>query len=513
MFALIERRGDRPGQRHELLGEIIVIGRQSGSTIQLRDERVSRQHLELRATSSGHRLRDLGSGNGTLVNGVPVTECDLTPGDEITVGSTVFVYTAGEVSPFRSRIRRSVPEAIGSRILSGDDPDWLRVRLANLGVLYEAAAAVSQILDIDALLDRLLALVIKATGAEHGGVLLADGESGELMPRPAGFSFSRTIVEHVRREREGILIGDAAADRRFAGGESIVRHGLREVIAVPMRGRHDSIGVLVLDGVCGFTPDHLHLAVAVAHQAALAVEETRYYRSLLNAERLAAVGQTIAGMSHHIKNVMQGVRFGGDMIRTGLQSDDKQLIAQGWSLVEKNQARIDALILDMLSFSKERVPLKQPTNLAGIIRDVLEVVRGRALEQKIAIDCTLAENAPNVDCDSHALHAAILNVVTNAIDALEGGPDPRASIKLTITETQAVIIVEDNGTGIPEDQREAIFQPFLSTKGSRGTGLGLPVSRKILREHGGDLVVEDAPGGGARFVMTLPRESNACTEQ
>src|SRR5207302_10031562 len=114
---------------------------------------------------------------------------------------------------------------------------------------------------------------------------------------------------------------------RFSGGESIVRHALREVICVPMRGRHENVGVLFLDtltstGRIRFTADHLNLTIAIAHQAALAVEETRYYRALMDSERLAAVGQTIAGMSHHIKNIMQGVRFGGDMIRSGLADAD-----------------------------------------------------------------------------------------------------------------------------------------------------------------------------------------------
>jgi signal transduction histidine kinase len=95
-------------------------------------------------------------------------------------------------------------------------------------------------------------------------------------------------------------------------------------------------------------------------------------------------------------------------------------------------------------------------------------------------------------------------VVTNALDAVEWVASPRVEVDVRVDGTRAEIAIEDNGPGIPADQREAIFKPFVSTKGSRGTGLGLPVSRKILREHGGDLVVEDAPGGGARFVMRIP---------
>ena len=106
----------------------------------------------------------------------------------------------------------------------------------------------------------------------------------------------------------------------------------------------------------------------------------------MNAERLAAVGQTIAALSHHIKNIMQGVRFGADMVRTALKDDDRDLLGKGWKLVEKNQGRIDDLILDMLSYSKEREPAIEPTDLNKLCEDVLELVRGRAEERGVALD-------------------------------------------------------------------------------------------------------------------------------
>src|SRR5262249_5688093 len=129
---------------------------------------------------------------------------------------------------------------------------------------------------------------------------------------------SRTIVDFVLQEKKGILVSDALRDERFQAVQSIVRSGIREVICIPMKGRHQTLGVLYLDtstpairlaasGKTGkFTGDHLSLAIAIGHQAALAVEETRYYHAMVNAERLAAVGQTVAALSHHIKNILQG---------------------------------------------------------------------------------------------------------------------------------------------------------------------------------------------------------------
>src|SRR5207249_8657617 len=140
-------------------------------------------------------------------------------------------------------------------------------------------------------------------------------DSRELEPKavrwrrvPAGddetMAVSRTITDHVLRERQGVIVTDAARDQRFAAGQSILRVGIREAICVPMKGRHETLGVLYLDTVTAaaqaqqpkFTDDHLALAIALAHQAALAVEGTRYYHAMVQAERLAAVGQTIAAL-------------------------------------------------------------------------------------------------------------------------------------------------------------------------------------------------------------------------
>src|SRR5204862_986860 len=127
-------------------------------------------------------------------------------------------------------------------------------------------------------------------------------------------------------------------------------------ICVPMKGRHETLGVLYLDTrtppseetlrpAGKFTSDHLLLASAIAHQAALAVEETRHYQAMVQAERLAAVGQTIAALSHHIKNILQGLRSGGEILKMGIDDKDDGLLRQGWRIVEKIQGKIYDLVL------------------------------------------------------------------------------------------------------------------------------------------------------------------------
>jgi two-component system NtrC family sensor kinase len=124
--------------------------------------------------------------------------------------------------------------------------------------------------------------------------------------------------------------------------------------------------------------------VALAHQAALAVEDTRYYSALVQAERLAA-RQTVATISHHIKNILQGIRGGSYLIELGLAEHNEELIQKGWKIVEKNQQRISSLVMDMLTFSKEREPELVPADLNRVVEEVIELMQSRAAELGVTL--------------------------------------------------------------------------------------------------------------------------------
>src|SRR5205085_1966693 len=156
-------------------------------------------------------------------------------------------------------IVRSVAADVGSQILARPEnaaSDWLRSRLAGLAALYETAEAVSHILDVDQLLDKVMDLVLKSVQADHGCFMLRD-DAGHLAARAVKYreglnlqeelGVSRTIVDYVLRENRGVLVSDAQTDARFRGGQSIHRHNIREAICVPMKGRRDTLGVLFLD--------------------------------------------------------------------------------------------------------------------------------------------------------------------------------------------------------------------------------------------------------------------------
>jgi signal transduction histidine kinase len=187
---------------------------------------------------------------------------------------------------------------------------------------------------------------------------------------------------------------------------------------------------------------------------------------------------------------------------------DPVLLKQGWKNIVKNQAKVYDLATNMLSYSKEREPTIEPTDLNEVAREVVELLAPRAAEGKIQLEAHLEPDLPPCPADAEGIHRAFLNIVGNALDAVAEVAEPR----VVVTTARAAdgwfrLQVRDNGSGIPADKLPDLFRPFVSTKGARGTGLGLAVSRKILREHGGDIEVQSQPGQGSLFTLRLPARS------
>ncbi|MFI5457277.1 MAG: ATP-binding protein [Isosphaerales bacterium] len=550
MASLFVIQGADQGKRFEFKSGPVALGRDTSNPIRLHDTEISRRHAELRLEREGYRIVDLGSANGTYVNGQPVDQTPLQSGDRVQLGQTVMLFHEGNGGhrrgltarvdlltksdpDDRSAILRSIPSGEGSRVLQAPDAaaGWLRERLMNLSVMYRATQAISSILDIDALSPQILELVFESIEADRGAILLKD-ESGHLVPKAVRWrggaepdermTISQTIVDYVLDQGEGVITTDAPTDKRFSPAQSIVDYQIREAICVPIQGRHTTLGVLYADiraasgvdaataaklGQRGrFSQDQLMLMVAIGHQAGLAIENTIFYNDKIQAERLAAVGQTIATLSHHIKNILQGIRGGSSLIDLGLNEHDDSIVRKGWTIVEKNQGKIYNLVMDMLSFSKDREPVLEPADLNETIGDVVELMQSRAAELGVKLNWHPCPDLPRVLIDADGIHRAVLNIVTNAIDASEGQENAQVAIKADWHRQTSVARIEvtDNGVGIDESEIPSIFQIYASSKGARGTGLGLPVSQKIIREHGGKISVTSRPGFGATFLIELP---------
>lgn len=547
MASLYVIRGRDQGKRFDLADGPVSLGRDLSNTIQLHDTEVSRRHAEIRLENDTYWVVDLQSSNGTFVNDKQVDRCELRMGDRVLLGRSLLIFTGAddssaledahdvniigsEYAEAGSRIIKSIGQEEGSQVFQlaeASESPWLARARSNLQIMYRTALAVSHTLDIEQLLQRIMELIFEWVEADRGCVMLNDQQTDELRPAvrrnrrgirvDEKMDISRTILDYVLEHNEGVLTSDAREDERWNRAGSIVKLGVREAICVPMQGRYGVVGVIYIDTYTPpgrfiqnapqrFTDEHLKLMVAIGHQAALAVEDTYYYSGMVQAERLAAIGQTIATLSHHIKNILQGIRGGSYLIEEGLKNDAPDVVRKGWTIVERNQERISNLVLDMLTFSKEREPDMVPGCLNETVADVVELMQARARDARVELEFLPAEPLADYLFDPDALHRAILNVVTNAIDACE----KREQGKVTVSTAhdaaagRVQVIVADNGEGIPPADIPRIFSLFESRKGARGTGLGLPVSQKILREHGGDIRVESAPGSGSRFYLEWP---------
>lgn len=533
--------GTNRGTRFDLSSDRdFLVGRSVGCDIRLDDSEVSRHHIRISHNGNCFGLTDLQSSNGTRINGHIVVEQQLHNGDTLQLGNSVLSFQLQEPvqTPIPSAAQvcfveepNELSEASIIQSLPVHAPSPAGTDSAALDLMYQVAEElVAPVLASEIRLQRILQLTLDAIGADHGCFLLSEQGRNELQAVAFARSekteagndqmlISRSITSVVLRDGTALRTTNASTDDRFSTGQSIVSEGIREAVCAPLRGRAGLLGVLYLDTRTALTDvapahspgrlsdEHLRMVVTVARQTALAMESRQFQDAMVRAERFAAMGQTITVLSHHIKNILQGVRGGSHLIQNGLESSDSDLIRSGWNIVERNQNRIYHLVMDMLSFSKDRVPVLQTADLNEVVSDVCELATGRAEEAGVRLEFRRNDEVPPAQFDHEGMHRALLNIVSNAIDAAEDSIDGAVVVQTgyDIHNDSMLVAISDNGPGIPLEVRNTIFNVFESSKGSRGTGIGLPVSRKILREHGGRIQIEGEPGEGTRFVLSWPR--------
>jgi PAS domain S-box-containing protein len=233
-------------------------------------------------------------------------------------------------------------------------------------------------------------------------------------------------------------------------------------------------------------------------------------REKLQAERLAAVGQTVAGLAHGIKNIITGLEGGVYVVQTGMKTQDKILLDKGWEMIERNIAKVSTLVKDLLSYSRERAPELQWIPPNDLVEEACFLFQEKARQGKIQLILDLGPHMGRAHLDPKAIHACLANLLSNAVDSClsdskKEGHQVTARTRRNKDES-ITFEVEDNGTGIIEGVKEKLFTSICSTKGTGGTGLGLLVTHKIIHEHGGDISLETEPGRGSLFRITLPQE-------
>ncbi|MBF0524790.1 MAG: response regulator [Deltaproteobacteria bacterium] len=238
-------------------------------------------------------------------------------------------------------------------------------------------------------------------------------------------------------------------------------------------------------------------------------EIRRLESQLIQSERLAATGESVAGMAHAIKNIVAGLKGGVYVVDKGLELRRNDYLKNGWDMVKRNIAKVSTLTMDMLTYCKERTPEYSCVHPKELALEVVDLMKSRAEEFNVKLLIEDDHCLDSVAMDVDGMHQCLTNLVNNAIDATRpeicGHGNGRVILRIGQRPGWAVYFeVEDNGCGIVDADRDKLFTTLFSTKGAAGTGLGLLNVEKIVREHNGLLEAKSEPGHGAVFSICLP---------
>lgn len=544
-------QGPDKGRKFELTTQLPQLIGRSSEALPIGDTTVSRRHAELTPDGKQWFIRDLESQNGTWVNGVRIAGRQLLkPGDQVRTGSTLFVFGQSDDSDELDLIRVMRPDQMDATvertISSNDDsvilaePEPRSAAIHHLQVIYRLTALTSQQTNKEDLLKAVMELVFNELKPERGFIVLCEPVSASDSDVPnwhpavvkhrsapadkkdARIHISRTILNHALKRAEGVLSSNAMNDPRFAKGDSVQQFAIRSALCSPIEFGGKVFGAIYVDSSIAnytFTHEQLALLNAVSRHAGLAMANADAYAKKVQTERLAATGETVAVLSHSIKNILQGLRGGADVVEMGLKKDDLKIARNGWTILKRNIDRIMALTLNMLAYSRPRTLEYELTRIGDLLEECAGLLTDQCHNKQVALIVDADPEMPPVMIDAHLLHQALVNLMVNAVEAVEphtGAVTVKASYITEPPKPLAVggagrpvirIDVIDNGPGIARERHATIFEPFHTTKGIKGTGLGLTVTKRIVEEHRGRIGVESDGQRGATFTIILPAET------
>jgi len=420
----------------------------------------------------------------------------------------------------------------------------LAQRVKELNILSSIGKSVAQLLELEALLNRVVEAAVYITGAEEGSLMLVDEDTNELYLRAArglGEKFARGFRLKVSQSLAGRVVqtGEPIRIESMAMAPSLkIKTGylVKSLLNVPLRVGKKIIGVLgVTNSVStrAFTENDQKLLSALADYAGISIvnaqlfqqlaksrdeiqewnaelakrvaERTRELKQIQNqlirTEQLAAVGQLAAGVAHEINNPL-GIILGFTQSILDQIGEDHEL-HDPLRIVEREALRGKYIVQNLLDFSRQSEPSLESTDIVQALEETLACVNHQTTLQGIEVECLCPEDFPLMMVDARQMHQVFMNIVLNAIHAMPDGG--KLTVTAQVVAHEARLGFRDTGGGIPEENLSRIFDPFFTTKEvGQGTGLGLSVSFSIVKQHGGTIEVESEVGKGSCFTVKLP---------
>ena len=348
-----------------------------------------------------------------------------------------------------------------------------KIDTAQADALLKIIRTINSHLNLDKVLESVMDVTTKAMQVEASSLVLIDEDTNELLFHVTEGEKAKIIKTIRMKEGEGIvgwvikkekpvLVNDVSKDKRFYK-DADKKSGFitKSILCVPMCTADKCLGAIEVINKMNdedFDDADIIFLEAISSQAAIAIENAKLHERIVKSERLAAIGQTVSGLAHCIKNILNGVQGGSYILDLGLKKENLSNVSKGWGIIKKNNEFMKELVLDMLSYSKEREPEYETVNVNELVKSVCELMEQKGKEKNVSMGKIFR------------------------------------------------IHVADSGVGISPETQAKLFQVFFSTKGSKGTGLGLAVSYKIIKEHGGNISVDSEKGKGTKFTITLPKK-------
>ncbi len=421
-----------------------------------------------------------------------------------------------------------------------------------LGALVEAGMTLAAERSLESVLQRIVEVACRVVGARYGALGVLDGKGGLGQFITTGIDeagvarigrppVGKGILGVVVREARPLRLRDLTRDPR-AHGFPANHPPMRSFLGVPITSKGRTFGNLYLtekQGADEFSKEDERLAVTLAAQAAIAIENASLYEELrrsydelkqsqhllVRQEKLASLGRMAAGLAHELNNPLSSVAGFAEALQRRAQGEGLARLPGGaevqeyLAMIQAEVSRAAAIIRHLLDFARQREPAFGRVDLQRVVTEAVSFVQRQASLANQHILVAPFPEAYHVLGDPQMLQQVFLNLLTNALDAIEGGGEVRIAARRRggaapggAGPAPVEVVVADNGSGISAEDLARIFDPFFTTKeAGKGTGLGLAISQSIVEQHGGSLEVRsEGPGKGTVVTVILPlAESSA----
>jgi len=536
-----------------IASERTYFGRSPDGDIQIliADRSVSRKHACIHSEDKHFTIEDLNSQNGTFLNSARIKKTRLKSHDKITIGTQSFLFLMQwhqvrallaeppvqrsdtisinhEEMDLSDLLAQNADHAARSFLHpavtdASESPQINSLAHTRLSLLYQLSENLRSVSKIRDVYDQGIALIMETIPAAEITLVAEEFASHDTFNvvscklRDQEHSCGDTIpVSHsvfnwVLREKVVLVSQNLSTDLRFQDSDSIRIHDLRSILCVPISGKNGVIGLLYSQAhklLNPFTKVDALFASAVANEMALNIDNIRLQKKLLNNERMAAIGLTISNLAHNINNLLAINQTSSQLMDVHIKEKDYPHIVKRWDSIQNSFAGISKLSTDILEYAKEDKLHIESVDINKLIRKNGQRFEESLSNNDLKFDYVLTRKNPIWEIDKVQLQRALLNLVLNAVDSVKKKEGGRIRIGTSVRKDHYLIVsVADNGCGISESKKGKVLELFFTTKGTKGTGLGLPMVQKFIEKSGGKLKIESQEGMGSVIEMIFPKIS------